>query len=89
MQRTDLRVQRVHSQHDIKNLQGRSVRLDILAVDEADRVYNIEVQRNDKGAADETGDAGQKNFLHSPWFFRCDPIVQNSKIRLDYTPESV
>ena len=46
-------------------------------------------QRNDKGAADETGDAGQKNFLHSPWFFRCDPIVQNSKIRLDYTPESV
>lgn len=50
LQRTDLRVQRVHSQHDIKNLQGRSVRLDILAVDEADRVYNIEVQRSDKGA---------------------------------------
>lgn len=41
LQRTDLRVQRVHGQHDIKNLQGRSVRLDILAVDEADRVYNI------------------------------------------------
>lgn len=40
----------VHSQHDIKNLQGRSVRLDILAVDEANRVYNIEVQRSDKGA---------------------------------------
>lgn len=50
LQRTDLRVQRVHGQHDIKNLQGRSVRLDILAVDEADRVYNIEVQRSDKGA---------------------------------------
>lgn len=50
LQRTDLRVQRVHDQHDIKNLQGRSVRLDILAVDEADRVYNIEVQRSDKGA---------------------------------------
>ena len=30
LQRTDLRVQRVHGQHDIKNLQGRSVRLDIL-----------------------------------------------------------
>ena len=26
------------------------MRLDILAVDEADRVYNIEMQRNDKGA---------------------------------------
>ncbi len=50
LQRTDLHVQRVHGQHDIKNLQGRSVRLDILAVDEADRVYNIEVQRSDKGA---------------------------------------
>ena len=50
LQRTDLRVQRVHGQHDIKNLQGRSVRLDILAVDEIDRVYNIEVQRSDKGA---------------------------------------
>ncbi len=35
LQRTDLRVQRAHGQHDIKNLQGRSVRLDILAVDEA------------------------------------------------------
>ena len=50
LQRTDLRVQRVHGQNDIKNLQGRSVRLDILAVDETDRVYNIEVQRSDKGA---------------------------------------
>ncbi len=50
LQRNDLRVQYAHGQHDIKNLQGRSVRLDILAVDEADRVYNIEVQRNDKGA---------------------------------------
>lgn len=50
LQRTDLRVQRSHGQHDIKNLQGRSVRLDILAVDEADRVYNIEIQRSDKGA---------------------------------------
>ena len=50
LQRTDLRVQGAHGQHDIKNLQGRSVRLDILAVDEADRVYNIEIQRSDKGA---------------------------------------
>ena len=50
LQRTDLRVQRVHSQHDIRNLQGRSIRLDILAVDTSGRVYNIEVQRSDKGA---------------------------------------
>lgn len=50
LERTDLTVQKVHGQHSLKNLQGRSVRLDILATDEAGRVYNIEVQRSDKGA---------------------------------------
>ena len=50
LQRNDLRVKFAYGQHDIKNLQGRSVRLDILAVDDEDHVYNIEVQRNDKGA---------------------------------------
>ena len=50
LERTDLTVQKVHSQHNLKNLQGRSVRLDILATDEAGRVYNIEVQRSDKEA---------------------------------------
>ncbi len=50
LERTDLTVQKVHSQHNLKYLQGRSVRLDILATDEAGRVYNIEVQRSDKGA---------------------------------------
>lgn len=32
---------------NIKNLQGRSVRLDILAVDTNNRTYNIEIQRSD------------------------------------------
>lgn len=50
LDRTDLKVITVHGQHDIKNLQGRSVRLDILAVDVEGRVYNIEIQRSDKGA---------------------------------------
>ena len=50
LNRDDLTVREVHGQHDIKNLQGRSVRLDILAVDEQGRVYNIEVQRSDRGA---------------------------------------
>ena len=50
LDRTDLKVINVHGQHDIKNLQGRSVRLDILAVDAEKRVYNIEIQRSDKGA---------------------------------------
>lgn len=50
LNREDIHVLKVHSQHGIKNLQGRSVRLDILAVDDNDRVYNVEVQRSDKGA---------------------------------------
>ena len=50
LQRTDLRVQGAHGQHDIKNLQGRSVKLDILAVDSHNRVFNVEVQRSDRGA---------------------------------------
>ena len=50
LNRTDLKVLRVNGQYDVKNLQGRSVRLDILAVDVNNRVYNIEIQRSDKGA---------------------------------------
>ncbi len=50
LNREDLMIQEVHGQYDLNNLQGRSVRLDILAVDEANRAYNIEVQRSDYGA---------------------------------------
>ena len=49
--RTDLKVTSVIGQYDIKNLQGRSVRLDILAVDTENKVYNIEIQRSDKGTS--------------------------------------
>ena len=50
LNRDDLEVKKSNSQYSIKNLQGRSVRLDILAVDKKNRAYNIEIQRNDKGA---------------------------------------
>ena len=52
LKREDLKVHEVHGQYSIKNLQGRSVRLDILAVDEQNRAYNIEVQRSDRGASE-------------------------------------
>ncbi len=45
-----LKVQSVHTQHNIKSLQGRSVRLDIFASDENGKLYDIEIQRADKGA---------------------------------------
>ena len=50
MDKPDLKVEQVRTQYAIKNLLGRSVRLDIYAVDSAQKKYNIEVQRADKGA---------------------------------------
>ena len=49
--RDDLTVVRVVSQFELKNLQGRSARLDIFAVDNQGKQYDVEVQRNDEGAA--------------------------------------
>lgn len=51
LENKDLRVDKVTSQYSIKNLQGRSVRLDVYAQDRAGKHYNIEVQRSDKGAS--------------------------------------
>ncbi len=45
-----LKVLETHSQVQITNLQGRDVRLDVKAVDDDNRVYNIEVQRDSAGA---------------------------------------
>ena len=45
-----MKVISAQTQHTIKNLQGRSVRLDVLAIDDSGRQINIEIQREDKGA---------------------------------------
>ncbi len=50
LERKDLTVKEVRTQRDMKNLWGRSARLDILAVDRDGKYYNIEVQRKDEGA---------------------------------------
>ena len=51
LNRDDLTVVRVVSQFELKNLQGRSARLDNYAVDEHGKQYDVEVQRSDDGAA--------------------------------------
>lgn len=51
LQRRDLKVCHVHVQQEVNNLQGRSITLDIFAVDTLENIYNIEVQRSDKGAS--------------------------------------
>ncbi len=50
LQRDDLEVTESKGQVSIKNLLGRSVRLDIKAKDKTGKLYNIEVQRADSGA---------------------------------------
>lgn len=50
LKKNDLKVKNVNVQYDIKNLQGRSVRLDILAEDEIGKIYDIEIQRSNTGA---------------------------------------
>lgn len=50
MDKDDLRVKSARTQFTLKNLQGRSVRLDIFADDSMGRKYNIEVEKSEKGA---------------------------------------
>lgn len=51
MNNPDLKVQSVHTQHEIRNLLGHSVRLDAYATDKNAKKYNIEIQRSDKRAS--------------------------------------
>ena len=50
MEKPDLIVTDLKVQYSIKNLQKRSVRLDVFATDSKGKRYNIEIQREDKGA---------------------------------------
>lgn len=50
LDRNDIKVQKVHVQHSVKNLQGKSTVLDIYAVDDKNKLYNIEIQRANDGA---------------------------------------
>lgn len=50
LKKNDLIVKEVYGQLSLKNLQGRSARLDVFATDSIGKVYNIEVQRSDRGA---------------------------------------
>lgn len=50
MDKPDLQVEKVLVQDFIKNLFGRSVRLDVYATDNAGKKYNIEVQNENAGA---------------------------------------
>ncbi len=55
LNKNDLTVQNTQTQFEIKNLQGRSARLDIYAVDSDGVKYDVEVQRRDSGAVPKRG----------------------------------
>lgn len=50
MNNKELRVTDVQTQYTIKNIHGRSARLDVYATDDDGKKYNFEIQRADKGA---------------------------------------
>lgn len=50
LNKPDIKVIKVQTQYSMKNIKGRSLRLDIYATDSEGKKYNIEIQRVDKGA---------------------------------------
>lgn len=46
----DIKIKSVRTQESLKNLQGRSATLDVHAVDSDNRVFDVEIQREDAGA---------------------------------------
>lgn len=48
MNKNDLKVTSCKSQYNVKNLRGRSARLDVYATDSTGKIYNIEVQRSER-----------------------------------------
>lgn len=51
MKNDKLVVLESHSQNDLRNIFGRSIKLDILAEDSDHNLINVEIQRADKGAS--------------------------------------
>ncbi len=50
LKRGDIKIKSVRTQEPMKNLQGRSVVLDVHAIDSADKEFDVEIQRSDAGA---------------------------------------
>ena len=50
LDKPNLKVLKVQTQKSVENIYGRSVRFDVFATDEKNKLYNIEVQRADAGA---------------------------------------
>lgn len=67
LNKPDIRVDKIVTQYSLKNIKGRSLRLDIYAVDSSDKKYNIEIQRSDRGA-------GAKRARYNSSLIDCDIV---------------
>ena len=50
LDKPDLKVLKVQTQKNVENIYGRSVRFDVFATDDKNKLYNIEVKRANSGA---------------------------------------
>lgn len=50
LDKPDIKAEKIQTQYSMKNIKGRSLRLDIYATDSKGRKFNIEIQRADRGA---------------------------------------
>ena len=79
MDKTDLVVKSVKTQYEIHNLRGKSARLDVFACDSTGRLFNIEIQRADKGA-------GRKRARYNSSLIDSNELTRG--VNDDYLPES-
>lgn len=69
-----LKAQSVHAQHELKNLNRRSVRLDVHAVEDNGAEADIEIQRDDRGA-------GFKRARHNSSLLDASILKQKQNLR--------
>lgn len=73
LDKPDIKVESIITQYSLKNIKGRSVRLDIYATDSLGKKYNIEIQRSDKGA-------GAKRARYNSSLIDCDIIPSGANL---------
>lgn len=73
LDKPDIKVEKIITQYSLKNIKGRSVRLDIYATDSFGKKYNIEIQRSDSGA-------GAKRARYNSSLMDCDMIPAGTSL---------
>lgn len=73
LEKMDIQVKKVITQYSMKNIKGRSVRLDIYATDSHGKKYNIEIQCAERGA-------GAKRARYNSSLIDCDILLSGVEV---------